>query len=170
MTIFINGQKSKTVLFFLGLLFATLTASAVLAASETPEETLAWCETLAIAASEAAHAAMNECNYPLVQEALDLANDAEQIAAKVSGQAQDTENPQLALSAYIVCNHVKKATADVIRAAQHIAAHSPDSQDVQAANILLELAESTKKANKATMEIALRPILGIPKIAEAFSK
>ena len=99
-----------------------------------------------------------------------MANEAAYLAAKVSRLAQDTENPRLALSAYNVCNQVKSANTNVVKAAQHIVTQSPDPDDVHAAKLLLEDCEVAQKTKNASMEIALITLLGTPEGAVAYSK
>jgi hypothetical protein len=163
-------SKVRLGLILFGLLCSAFIASSVLAESETPEETLVWCESLAIDASEMAFKAQVTCDYPTVHQALSLANEAAYLAAKMSSLAQDTANPRLALSAYNVCNQVKSANANVVKAAQYIATQSPNPDAVHAAKLLLEDCEVVQETNNVSMEIAIRPLLGIPEGAEAHSK
>ncbi len=166
----INWQWFKKVSIPGVLLCGIVMFSTVTVAGESQEETLAWCETLANAASEVAYAAKNELNYPLIPEALELANDAEALMAEVSRQAQDTGNQQLALSAYIVSNKVKEAIAHVIWATEYIAARGHNSEDAHAAKMLLGSCRSTQTENEVTMGTALVALFGIPESVEAYSE
>ncbi len=163
-------QKPKLRCLVFVLLCMCFMAWPIQAAGETPEETLAWCESLALEASEMAFKAQATCDYPIADQALNLANDAAYLVAKVSRMAQETANPQLALSAYNVGNQVKAAIANVVRAANHIASHSPNSDVVHAVNFLLDSCESMQKSNRVSLETALAPLLDISKRAEAYSK
>ncbi len=163
-------QKAQLRSLVLVLLFTIFIVSPVTAASETPEETLAWCASLAIDASEMALKAQMACDYPTAQIALNMADEAAYLVEKVSRLAHDTANPQLAWSAYNVCNQVAAAIANVIRAAKHIESHSLNSDDVHAADFLIDVCESAQKSNNVSMELALMPISGIPQGAEAHSK
>ena len=165
-----NQQKPKLFSLLLVLSCALLIVSPVLAESETPEETLAWCESLALDASEQASKAQVTCDYPTAHQALCLANEAAYLAADMSRLAKDTANPQLALSTYNVCNQVKLANANVFEAAQYIATQSPDPDTVHAAKLLLEDCEIAKKTNNTSMEIALIALSSISNRAEAYSK
>jgi len=167
---FLNWSGVRLGFILFGLLCSAFTASSVLAESETPEETLTWCESLALDASEQAFKAQVTCDYPTAHQALSLANEAAYLAAKVSRFAQDTANSRLALSAYNVCNQVKSANADVAKAAQYIATQSPNPDAVHAAKLLLEDCEVVQKTNNVSMEIALMPLSEIPEGAEAYSK
>lgn len=166
---FLNCQRLKAGFFFGVLLCATCVASTVLAASETPQEILARCETMTMEASEMAFNAQLTGDYSTAQLALNLADDASYLVAEVGGLARDTANAQLAWSAYNVCHQVKAAIDNVVRAARHMVSHSSNPEIVHAADVLLDLCESAQNANKVSMEIALIPFLDIPKRAEAYS-
>ena len=84
MQMFIKQQKPKLFSVFLALLCTAFIASAVLAESETPEETLVWCGSLASDASEQAFQAQVTCDYPTAYQALSLANEAAYLAAKAT--------------------------------------------------------------------------------------
>jgi hypothetical protein len=163
-------RRLKTGLFLGVFLCATCVVSTVLAASETPEDILARCETMAMEASEMAFNAQLTGDYSTAQLALNLANDAAYLVSEVGGLARDTGNAQLAWSAYNVCHQVEAAIDNVVRAAGHMVSHSSNPEIVHAADMLLDLCESAKNANKVSMEIALMPFLDISKRAEAYSK
>ena len=163
-------QRLKLGALLFGLLCTIFAAFTVLAAGETPEEALAWCESLAIEASEMAFKAQVACDYPTAHQAFNLADDAAFLVAKVSRLAQDTANPQLAFSTYKVSNQVEAAIANVVRAAKHIASHNTNSDNVHAANFLLDYCELAQKSNKVTMETALMAFSDISERPEAYSK
>ena len=157
-------------MFFLGLLCTTFIASNVLAMSETPEKTLAWCEKVATEASEMAFKAQVTCDYSTVNQAYNLADEAAYLAGEVSRAVENTANKQLALSAYNVCHQVEAAIAKVIMAAQYIVTHSPNPDEVHAADVLLDYCKVTQKENQASMEMALAPFSNISERAEAYSE
>ncbi len=146
----------RLIFIFVGLLgVALIVAPASAVAEPSPEETLAWCESLAIEAYEMASEAQVTNDYPTANLALNLASEASCLVTRVSRLAQDAADLQLAWSAYTVCNQVQAAIANIVRAARHIDAHSPVSEDAHAANVLLDFCEAAKISNKAAMGIAL---------------
>jgi hypothetical protein len=141
-----------------------------LASIETPEETLAWCNSLALEASKMAFEAQVTCDYHTAHQALNLADEAAFLLSKVSTVAQDTADSQLALSAYNVSNVVEAAIANVVRSAKYIASHSQNPDEVHAANFLLDSCEVAQRSIKVTMDTALMSFSGISERAEAYSK
>ena len=164
----LNYRTLKTVVLGV-LLCATCVGSTSLSASETPQQMLDRCEIMAMEASEMAFNAQLTGDYSNAQLALNLANEAAYLVAEVSGLARDTGNAQLAWSAYNVCHQVEAAIENVVRAARHMISHSASPEIVHASDMLLDLCESAKNANKVSMEIALVPFLDSPKKAEAYS-
>jgi hypothetical protein len=166
----IRFQLPKLRFFCAGIFCILLIISPYLAACESsPEEKLEWCKTLANEASKKAFEAQATCQYPTANAAFNIAIEAAYIVAKVSSLAQDTADPQLAWAAYNVCNQVEAAIANVIKAARHIESHSTNPDEVLASKYLSEDCETAQKDNRASMEMALAPIKGIPTRAEAYS-
>jgi hypothetical protein len=166
---FLDYRRLKTGFIFGVLLFATCVASTSLAASETPEEILARCETMAMEASEMAFNAQLTGDYSTAQLALNLADEAAYLVAKVVALARDTADAQLAWSAYNVCHQVEAAINNVVRAAGHMVSHSSNPEIVHAADMLLDLCKSEKDTNRVTMQTALVPFLDSTERAEAYS-
>jgi len=166
---FLNYRRLKTGFFFGALLCATCVTSTPLAASETPQEMLGRCETMAMEASEMAFNTQLTGDYSTSQLALNLANEAAYLVSEVGGLARDTANAQLAWSAYNVCHQVEAAINNVVRAAGHMVSHSANPEIVHAADMLLDLCKSAKEANRVSMQTALVPFLDSTERAEAYS-